>query len=533
MSQEQPVSGFAAAVTIAAMGLGSAVALGDLRIVATNMSIIRNGLQFSPSITVFVSSVATLTLAASVLGAGVLGNRYGMRRMFLAGAFGAVVFGLLGAAAPNVIVLTIARAGMGVALAFLSGLSLAIINAVFAPGRRASAIAWFLATVYAFGGIPAAVGGLLAERFGWRSGLLVTPVLAIVVVVITLRYVPETSSSHRRIDVPGLVLVAVGLIGVTYGISRLERGVDPGVIAAILTGVLAAVAFVWWELRCEEPALDLRIFHSARFNAVVTAGAASNLVQGGSLVMVTFYLVVIRGQSTWAFALLLIPATLLSALAALAAGRIAARVGNGTVVVAGLLVLAVSLLVRMWFRIDTPIVVVAAVVALMMIGGAIVQTPQTTVMMSSAPAALGGVVSGVKTAVGGTFNGLGSALFSMFGIILFTRDTGVSAEQAGAILSHGAADSYEPNASAMSQVTSSTFAAAHTVNLVMTLILLAAAVIVLVLFRRPRVNSGPPASGWDEAVAGPDRSATSCGRDAHNGRGSGRRPRFKGRRTWS
>lgn len=489
-------------MTTVAMGLGSAVAVGDLRILAANISLVRGGLGFSHGTTIFVSSLATLTLAASVLGAGVLGDKYGMKRMFLAGACAVVAFGLIGAAAPNVVVLLIARACIGVAFAFLSGLSLAIMNAVFPPERRAGAIAWYLAAVYAFGVLPATVGSLLAEQFGWRSGLLVTPVLATLVVAITLRYVPETQSSHRGTDLPGLLLIAVALVGVTYGISDLQSGVDLAAIAAILTGIGAGAAFVWWELHCDDPALDLRIFRSPRFNAVVSAGAANNLVQGGSLTMVTFYLVIVRDLSTWAFALLLIPATLVAALAAVGAGRAAARFGNGTVVVAGLAVLAVSLLVRLSFRIDTPIIVVGAAMALTTIGGAIIQTPQTTVMMASAPTHLGGVVSAVKASVGGTFYGLGAALFSMFGLILLIRDigpklaeAGVSIEQAGEILSTTAAAPgtavLDPGRTAwvISEASAGVLGAAHTLNLVMTVIPVAAAILVLVLFRRPVTSS--------------------------------------------
>ena len=497
--EQQQVTGLAAVMTTVAMGLGSAVAVGDLRILAANISIVRDGLNFSNGTTIFVSSLATLTLAASVLGAGVLGDKYGMKRMFVAGAWGAVVFGLLGVVAPNVVVLMIARACIGVAFAFLSGLSLAIMNAVFPPERRARAIAQYLAAVYAFGVLPPTAGSLLADHIGWRSGLFVTPVLAVLVVVLTLRYVPETQSSHKKIDIPGLLLVAAALIAITYGISRLQSGVDFGVVALILAGVLAGAAFVWWELRCDDPALDLRIFGSPRFNAVVTAGAANNLVQGGSMTMVTFYLVVIRDLSTWGLALLLIPATLVSALAAVVAGRAAARFGNCAVVVAGLAVLAVSLLVRLSFRIDTPVVVVGAVIALTTMGGAILQTPQTTVMMSSSPANLGGVVSAVKASVGGTFYGFGSALFSIFGIILFLcksgaklADAGISIEQVGDILrtSTTTGQSVTPvvdperTAVVISEATSTMIDMARVLNLTMAVIPLAAIVAVLVLFRR-------------------------------------------------
>ena len=486
-------------MTTVSMGLGSAVAVGDLRILAANIPFVRDGLGFSHGTNIFVSSLATLTLAASVLGAGVLGNRYGMKRMFVVGAWGAVVFGLLGALAPNVVVLMIARACIGVAFAFLSALSLAIMNAVFPPQRRARAIAQYLAVVYAFGVLPPTVGSLLADHVGWRSGLLVTPVLAVLVVVITVRYVPETATSHRRIDIAGLLLVATALIGVTYGISQLQSSVNSAALIPILIGILAGVGFVWWELRCDDPALDMRIFGSPRFNAVVSAGAANNLVQGGSMIMVTFYLVIVRDLTTWEFSLLLIPATLVSAVAAVVAGRAALRFGNCAVVVAGLAVLAVSVLMRLSFTIDTPIVIVGTMIALTTIGGAILQTPQTTVMMSSAPANLGGVVSAVKASVGGTFYGFGSALFSIFGIILFVRSSGaklaaagISLEQAGDILrtttttGKSVVPTADPERTAVviAEATSSILDAAQVLNLTMALIPVAAIVLVLVLFRR-------------------------------------------------
>lgn len=502
------MTGLAAAMTTVAMGLGSAVVLGDLRIVAANISVVRSGLHFSPSTTIFVSSVATLTLAASVLGAGVLGDRYGMRKMFLGGAWAAVVFGLVGAAAPNVVVLMFARACIGVSFAFMSGLSLAIMNAVFPAEKRAGAIARYLAAVYAFGVLPGTVGGLLVEHIGWRSGLLVTPVLAAVVAVITLRYVPETLTSPGKTDVAGLLLVATALIGITYGISRLQSGVDLAAVAPIVVGLSAGAAFVWWELRCDNPALDLRIFRSYRFNAVVTAGMASNLVQGASTIMATFYLVVIRDMSASTFALVFIPATLLSALAAIWAGQAAKRWGNGAVLVGGLLVLAVSLLVRVAFGPHTPIVAVWTAMAVMAIGGAIVGTPQTTVMMSSAPVHLSGVVSAVKASVAGTFYGLGSALFSMVGILLFVRDagpklagSGVSPEQAGEALAAathspgGIGVNPERSQWVISQAISSMLTTAHALNLVLATITLAAAVVAIMLFRRGHRAADAPA--WE------------------------------------
>lgn len=234
------------------------------------------------------------------------------------------------------------------------------------------------------------------------------------------------------------------------------------------------------------------------------------------MIMVTFYLILVRDLSTWEFSLLLIPATLVSALAALGAGRAALRFGNCAVVVAGLAVLAASVLARLSFTIDTPILFVGAMISLTTIGGAILGTPQTTVMMSSAPANLGGVVSAVKTSVGGTFYGFGAALFSIFGIILFVRDSGaklaaagISLEQAGDILrtttTTGKSDVLvadpERTAVVISEATSSILGAAQVLNLTMVLIPVAAIVIVLVLFRRERDT---PPSRRELALSDPD-----------------------------
>lgn len=158
-------------MTIVAMGLGFSIAAADPTIFSANLAQVREGLQFTPGTASFLASLCTLTLAAAVLGAGALGDLAGMKKMFILGVCGSIFFGVLGAAAPHVGMLIIARAGLGVAFAFVLGLSLAIINAVFPPGRRAGAIAAYLGAGYALAVFQPALGGWLAAHFGWRAGL--------------------------------------------------------------------------------------------------------------------------------------------------------------------------------------------------------------------------------------------------------------------------------------------------------------------------------------------------------------------------
>ena len=410
-------------MTVVAMGFGYAISIGDPTILSANLQVVASGLQISGSTATFVASLATLTMAAAVLSAGALGDLYGMRRMYLVGLFGAIAFSALAAAAPIPAVLMVARAGVGVALAFLIGLSLAITNAVFPPGRRAAAIAAYFGVGYAVATPLPALSGALAHAIGWRACFFVVPVIAALGLAITWKYVPETMRADRRLDPPGLALFAVALLGLIFGTSRMETGIDLVGLTSIAVGLAAACGFVMQELHTQDPALDMRVFRSSRFNAAVTAGVVFNIVLGGSMVLLAFYLVTIRKESHELFGLLLIPATAMAALAATAAGPAANRFGARTVLVGGLATMLAGLLVLRVLDLNTGRPAVFAAAALIVVGGALVTTPQAAIMMGSAPSELGGSISAVKSAVNEGGYSLGPALFALVGINLFLTDS--------------------------------------------------------------------------------------------------------------
>lgn len=491
-------------MTILAMGLGYSIAAADPTTFSANLSEVRKGLEFTPSTASFLACLCTLTLAAAVLGAGALGDLHGMKKMFIAGICGSIVFGLIGAAAPHVSVLIIARAGLGVAFAFVLGLSLAIINAVFPPGRRAAAIAAYLGAGHALAVFQPALGGWLASNFGWRSCLLVTPVLAVITLLITWRFVPETVKDQRKLDIPGILIVAAALVTVIYGLTELQDGFNVGALGLIVLGLGLGVAFVRWELHTRTPALDMRIFRSGRFNAALIAGAAFNFLGGGGTILFAYYLVTIRGKSPEVLGLLLIPAMLIASAAAVAAGRVVIRLGERTVLVAGLGILLIGMLLVTVLDENTPIAVLGLALALNVIGGAVVQTPQSTIMMSSAPPELGGVVSAVKPAVGQAAYSLGPALFALVGTTLFLRDgraklqdSGISTEQArealrvahgGAPNSAGGSEVLDPEQArwVVSEATDSWLDAIGDLALIMAVVPAAAIVVAWVLLRPNR-----------------------------------------------
>ena len=120
--------------------------------------------------------------------------------------------------------------------------------------------------------------------------LLVTPVLAVITLLITWRFVPETVKDQRKLDIPGILIVAAALVTVIYGLTELQDGFNVGALGLIVLGLGLGVAFVRWELHTRTPALDMRIFRSGRFNAALIAGAAFNFLGGGGTILFAYYL---------------------------------------------------------------------------------------------------------------------------------------------------------------------------------------------------------------------------------------------------
>lgn len=503
MTQPQWVSGTAATMTILATGLGASITAADPVILSANISAVRDGLTLSSGTASFVAGVATLSLAAGVLGAGALGDKYGMKRMFSLGLMGTVVFGVLAASAPNAGVLIVARAGVGLAFALQLGLALAIVNVVFPPERRATAISLHLGAGFVAAVPMPALGSLLAEHFGWRTCFLVAPVVALIALALVGKYVPETPRAAHRLDVVGLLLVAVALSGTVFGLSRMQSGLNAEVLGALAIGLVAAVAFVIFERRTPSPALDLRIFASGPFDAAVFAGIAFNFLSGGVTVLLAFYLVAVRGESPTALGLLMAPAALLSAVAAAAAGRAAVRLGQRAVLVSGLGLLTAGLLVVTRLGEQSSLWVLFAAVAFNAVGAAVVETIEATVMLQSAPVELSGAVAAVKSAVGQAAYSMGPALFALIGTTVFVHSaagklagTGISEDQAREALraAHGGAGStagtnvLDPQRAreVVDGAHASMIDAIHTLGATLTAVPLAAIVAALILMRPAR-----------------------------------------------
>jgi EmrB/QacA subfamily drug resistance transporter len=346
----------------------------------------------------------TLTLAAFILLGGALGDRYGRRRVFVVGVVWFAVASLLCGAAPDAPTLIAARALQGVGGALLTPGSLAMIQASFAPQDRARAIgAWS-----GLGGVATAVGpflgGWLVQYASWRWVFLINVPLAVAVVVITRRHVPESRdpAATGRPDLPGAVLGALALAGTTYALIEAPgRGTGSvPVVAAAVVGVVAALAFVAVERRSPHPMLPLGIFASRQFSAANAVTFAVYAAFGAVFFLLVVHLQVVAGFSPIAAGTAMLPITVVMLALSARAGALATRIGPRLPMALGPLVCAAAVLLML--RIGPGAGYLADVLPSVVVFGlglSLMVAPLTATALASADAQHAGLASGVNNAV--------------------------------------------------------------------------------------------------------------------------------------
>lgn len=387
--------------------LGSGMAMLDGTIV--NVALPRIGAELHASVAglQWILDGYLLALAALILIAGSLGDRYGRRRVFTVGVvwFGAA--SLLCGLAVSTPMLVATRVLQGIGGALLTPGSLAILQSSFAPEVRARAIgAWS-----GFGGLAAALGpvagGALVQAWSWRLGFLVNPPLAVVCVWLARRYVPEScdETSGGRPNLPAAVLGAFGLAGVTAALVEApSRGfATPFVPAAAVLGVAALIAFGVLQRRSADPLVPASLFTDRTFTLANGLTLVVYAALGGVLMLLVMQLQVSLGYSPAEAGAAGLPITVIMLLLSGRSGALAQRIGPRAQLVAGPMLLAGGMLLLT--RVTPGASYLGAVLPAVVVFGfglATVVTPVTATALAAAPGERAGVASGVNNAVART-----------------------------------------------------------------------------------------------------------------------------------
>jgi EmrB/QacA subfamily drug resistance transporter len=349
--------------TLAATILGSSLAFIDGSVVNVALPAVERDLASSGASGASIGwliNAYLLTLGALVLVGGVAGDRYGRKRMFIAGVVVFTAASLACALAPGFAWLLAARALQGVGAALLVPASLAILGAAFEGEARGHAVGTWAAASAITGALGPLVGGWLVDVVGWRAIFLINLPIAAIAVWLSWRAVDESRSDETPpLDLAGAALATVGLGLATFGLTALAtRGaaaaIHVGALgggAALAAGALALVAFVPVEARLGRRAMmPLALFGTSAFVGVTLLTLCLYAALSGMIVLLPYLLISRAGWAAAAAGAALLPLSLAMGLGSRAAGKLAERVGTRVVLTIGPVVVAAGF--ALFLRID-------------------------------------------------------------------------------------------------------------------------------------------------------------------------------------
>jgi EmrB/QacA subfamily drug resistance transporter len=390
---------------LAATVLGSGLAALDGTVV--NVALPRIGEDLGGGLTAlqWTLNAYTLTLSGLLLLGGSLGDRMGRRRIFIVGVVWFTAASVGCALAPTSGVLIGMRALQGAGAALLTPGSLAILQASFRREDRSTAVgAWS-----GLGGVATAFGPILGgvlvgvAPWGWRLIFLINIPIALVVIILSRRYIPESRDEMAtgRLDIRGALLASCGLGLLVYGLTEgPANGWSTINIALTAAGTVLLVAFIVVEGRTPDPLLPLGLFRSRQFSASNLVTFAVYAALSGGLFLLPVQLQLVAGFSPVAAGAATLPITVIMLLLSARMGRLSARIGPRIPMTVGPIVAGGAML---WLsRIGAGSTYFGDVLAPMILFGlglSITVAPLTSTVLAAAPDHQAGIASAINNDV--------------------------------------------------------------------------------------------------------------------------------------
>jgi len=378
---------------LAALVVSGLVIALDNTVLVTALPTLSTKLGASMTELQWISAAYTLALGGFLLVGGVLGDRYGRRRMLLAGLLVFCVSSLVASQVTTATALISMRAIMGFGAAFIIPLSLSILPSLFSEAERPRAVA--AAAAAAFVGLPLGplVAGFLLTHYAWGSIFLINVPVVVLALLGVWFLVPESKDPQpRRLDWIGAILSVVGVVALVYGvIEEPVRGWgDARVLGGLIGGTIVLAAFVAWDLLEREPFVDMRLFVNPRFTWATMAFVIVGFGLFGVMFILTPYIQIVLGNDAQATGIKLLP-MIAGVIAGAGLGNVvAARLGARLAIPAGMLISTGGLVILSRISADSGYGLVAG--ALVVIGfgmGIAFPTALDTVLGTLPPAQTG------------------------------------------------------------------------------------------------------------------------------------------------
>ena len=295
-------------------------------------------------------SAYTIALAALLVPAGRMADRFGRKRTFSAGLIAFTLASLLCAVATSPLLLVAFRVVQALGAAALVPASLAIVLSVFPPAKVPAAVAIWGAIAALAAAVGPTIGGLLVDGWGWRSVFLINLPIGLLALLLAARSIPESKETTRaRFPDPiGILLLTGALTLLALGIVQSDQWHwgSARTIGALVAGLAVLALFVVRTLGHPHPALDLTLFGARSFRWANIATAAFTIGFTAMFFAQVLFLTRVWGYDIVTTGLAMMPGPVVVMVLAPYFGRLAGRVGQRTLLVPGGLVYAAS---GVWF----------------------------------------------------------------------------------------------------------------------------------------------------------------------------------------
>jgi EmrB/QacA subfamily drug resistance transporter len=374
----------------------------DNIVVTTAIPTIRVDLGASLEDLEWTVNAYTLTFAVLLLTGAALGDRFGRKRMFLVGLGLFTAASAAAALAPTTGALIAARAGQGVGAAIVMPLTLTLATGAFPAGKRGMALGIWSGISGLGVAMGPLVGGAVVDGLAWQWIFWLNVPVALVLAPLALRILRESHGPARSLDLPGVALGSLGLLGVVYGVVR---GNAAGwgsleVTGSIGAGLALLAAFVAWERRAAEPVLPLGFFRSRAFSAANGVGLIMSFGIFGSIFLLAQVFQTAQGYSAWESGLRTLPWTIMPMFIAPVAGLLSDRIGSRPLMATGLALQAIAVgWLAAVVEVATPYGQLVPAFVLAGAGMSLVFAPNANAVMSSVRPEDAGMASGATSAI--------------------------------------------------------------------------------------------------------------------------------------
>ncbi|BBI31655.1 DHA2 family efflux MFS transporter permease subunit [Cohnella abietis] len=347
--------------------------------------------------------------------AGYLGERFSYRRLYLFSLIGFTLASALCALAWNEQTLIVFRVLQGAFSGLIIPATMSIIYQVIPREKQAMAISfWGLSAMLAPAFGPT-ISGWILQNFDWQWLFLMNIPIGLLAIAFVFAYIP-----YYRLNVPKS-FDGIGFVTVVLSSSSLLLALGQGhgwgwdswkIISLLIFGALSLIVFIWWELRTETPLLNLRVFKNTRFtlNAIIANIITISLYSGTFLTPI--FLQRIQHVSAMDTGLILLPASLVMALAMPFVGRLYNIVGPRWLMATGIALLTLGTLTLSWLSIDVSHSYIVWWMIVRNLGIALVVMPSSNASMEQIPAELSGHASAISNWTRNVFGSFAIAIFS-------------------------------------------------------------------------------------------------------------------------